>query len=80
MLSDISSYLPIKSPHTLLTGPESFCYNSQAICACSSVDRAPASGAGCGGSIPLRRTMLKIGTFGKAKVLFFYFDTLSDTL
>ena len=26
------------------------------ICACSSVDRAPASGAGCVGSIPIRRT------------------------
>ena len=39
------------------------CYNmivvrkdSQMVYACSSVDRAPASGAGCGGSIPLRRT------------------------
>ena len=26
------------------------------LCACSSVDRAPASGAGCVGSIPIRRT------------------------
>ena len=42
------------------------CYNmivvrkdSQMVYACSSVDRAPASGAGCGGSIPLRRTTLE---------------------
>ena len=28
------------------------------ICACSSVDRAPASGAGCVGSIPIRRTIV----------------------
>ena len=28
------------------------------ICACSSVDRAVASDAMCGGSIPLRRTKL----------------------
>ena len=39
------------------------CYNmivvrkgSQMVYACSSVDRAPASGAGCVGSIPIRRT------------------------
>lgn len=35
------------------------CYNNRRcikICACSSVDRAPASGAGCVGSIPIRRT------------------------
>lgn len=34
------------------------CYNIAVnlICACSSVDRAPASGAGCVGSIPVRRT------------------------
>jgi|BioPla2DNA2_1021312.scaffolds.fasta_scaffold53641_1 hypothetical protein len=29
----------------------------------SSVDRAPASGAGSGGSIPLGRTIQEIGTF-----------------
>ena len=39
------------------------CYNNcvrqkqHNICACSSVDRAPASGAGCVGSIPIRRTI-----------------------
>lgn len=30
--------------------------NCYSVCACSSVDRAPASGAGCVGSIPVRRT------------------------
>ena len=30
--------------------------NCHSVCACSSVDRAPASGAGCVGSIPVRRT------------------------
>lgn len=38
-----------------------FCFhmlynNWHSVCACSSVDRAPASGAGCVGSIPVRRT------------------------
>ena len=30
------------------------------VCACSSVDRAPASGAGCVGSIPVRRTKIPL--------------------
>ena len=37
------------------------------ICACSSVDRAPASGAGCVGSIPIRRTKIAACKFLQAE-------------
>ena len=38
------------------------CYS---VCACSSVDRAPASGAGCVGSIPVRRTKIPLCKAGR---------------
>lgn len=43
--------------------------NCYSVCACSSVDRAPASGAGCVGSIPVRRT--KSTSLHCGEVLFF---------
>ena len=56
------------------------CYNmivvrkdSQMVYACSSVDRAPASGAGCVGSIPIRRTRNTVEAKTKfASTVFFF--------
>lgn len=52
-------YIPLILSFSIIHLEISNCliYNSQySVCACSSVDRAPASGAGCVGSIPVRRT------------------------
>ena len=46
-------------------------FRPSTISACSSVDRAPASGAGCVGSIPIRRT-IKSRLILKVKRLFIF--------
>lgn len=53
-----------------------FCFhmlynNWHSVCACSSVDRAPASGAGCVGSIPVRRTK-KIRSVSAERIFYVY--------